>query len=439
MSGRAKARLDRVQGLLLADDIDIKALRAVCHSGVPDKAGMRASCWRLLLNYLPLSRARWPSFLEQQRDLYASFVKDLITDTHKQGGGVGSGGDAGSVTSSGSGSGSSNAGDADNSASATLTTEIDDPLGALALGGTHKETKWDQYFKDNQTLEQIDKDVRRLCPEFAFYQMTTGRDRPTPTPLRMRVNTATLASETLDMSRAGKLSRQGSSSAVGGGVTELEPTGMDEAHWEVIGRILFIYAKLNPGIGYVQGMNEILGPIYYVLATDPDVAFREHAEADAFFCFTALMSEMRDVFIKTLDDSSTGIGALMQRLVDTLRDVDPSLHSVMEEMQLRPQFYAFRWMTLLLSQEFQLPDVMRLWDSLFAAQDRSDYMLFLCVGMLQNVREVLLDGDFATSLKMLQSYPECDVARLIALADKLVERAEHMRKHEEYLRTGKLR
>ena len=26
----------------------------------------------------------------------------------------------------------------------------------------------------------------------------------------------------------------------------------DEAHWEVVERILFIYGKLNPGQGYVQ-------------------------------------------------------------------------------------------------------------------------------------------------------------------------------------------
>ena len=33
-------------------------------------------------------------------------------------------------------------------------------------------------------------------------------------------------------------------------------------------RVLFIYAKLNPGQGYVQGMNEIIGPLYYVFAND---------------------------------------------------------------------------------------------------------------------------------------------------------------------------
>ena len=47
-----------------------------------------------------------------------------------------------------------------------------------------------------------------------------------------------------------------------------------EAHWEVVQRILFVYAKLNPGQSYVQGMNEIIGPIYYVFANDPSIAFR---------------------------------------------------------------------------------------------------------------------------------------------------------------------
>lgn len=47
-----------------------------------------------------------------------------------------------------------------------------------------------------------------------------------------------------------------------------------DLHWEAIERILFIYAKLNPGVGYVQGMNEILGPLYYLLANDPNEVSR---------------------------------------------------------------------------------------------------------------------------------------------------------------------
>jgi hypothetical protein len=47
-----------------------------------------------------------------------------------------------------------------------------------------------------------------------------------------------------------------------------------EAHWEVVERILFVYSKLNSGQSYVQGMNEIIGPIYYTFATDSNLEWR---------------------------------------------------------------------------------------------------------------------------------------------------------------------
>jgi hypothetical protein len=34
--------------------------------------------------------------------------------------------------------------------------------------------------------------------------------------------------------------------------------------------ILTVFAKLNPGIRYVQGMNEILAPLFYIFKNDPD-------------------------------------------------------------------------------------------------------------------------------------------------------------------------
>lgn len=33
---------------------------------------------------------------------------------------------------------------------------------------------WNTYFKDNQVLLQIDKDVRRLCPDISFFQQATN-------------------------------------------------------------------------------------------------------------------------------------------------------------------------------------------------------------------------------------------------------------------------
>lgn len=32
------------------------------------------------------------------------------------------------------------------------------------------ESTWSTFFKDNEFLLQIDKDVRRLCPDISFFQ-----------------------------------------------------------------------------------------------------------------------------------------------------------------------------------------------------------------------------------------------------------------------------
>lgn len=39
---------------------------------------------------------------------------------------------------------------------------------------------------------------------------------------------------------------------------------------EAMRNIFLLFAKLNPAIRYVQGMNEVLAPIFYVFSTDPN-------------------------------------------------------------------------------------------------------------------------------------------------------------------------
>lgn len=42
-------------------------------------------------------------------------------------------------------------------------------------------------------------------------------------------------------------------------------------------RALFIFAKLNPGLTYVQGMNELYAPLYYLCAHESGADHAEHA------------------------------------------------------------------------------------------------------------------------------------------------------------------
>ena len=139
----------------------------------------------------------------------------------------------------------------------------------------------------------------------------------------------------------------------------LQVVGAQRLCLQEIKRALLIYAKLNPGIKYIQGMNEIYAPIYYHFATDTDRAAALHAEADAFFCFVELISEFRDNFCQHLvckhwkdcllhslrdtycwqlqdysllqDNTTVGIRSTITRLNDLLHEHDQELWQHLEQ------------------------------------------------------------------------------------------------------------
>lgn len=94
------------------------------------------------------------------------------------------------------------------------------------------------------------------------------------------------------------------------------------------------------------------------------------------------MGEIRDFFIKTLDESEGGIKQKMAQLSLLLKDKDPEVHRRLDEQNLFPQYYSFRWLTLILSQEFPLPDVVRIWDSIFSDDQRFDFLIRICCAMI---------------------------------------------------------
>ena len=70
-----------------------------------------------------------------------------------------------------------------------------------------------------------------------------------------------------------------------------------EIHSDVMERILYIYAKNNKDVGYVQGMNAILAPIYYCYSMD-NTCDKENIEADSFWSFSLLMDDIKKIFQK---------------------------------------------------------------------------------------------------------------------------------------------
>ncbi|KAL4192765.1 hypothetical protein AMTRI_Chr06g173600 [Amborella trichopoda] len=241
----------------------------------------------------------------------------------------------------------------------------------LSLG---KTSVWNQFFQDTEIAEQIDRDVKRTHPDMHFFSGDSALAR---------------------------------------------------SNQEALKNILLIFAKLNPGIRYVQGMNEVLAPLFYVFQNDPDEKSAAHAEADAFFCFVELLSGFRDHFCQQLDNSVVGIRSTITKLSQLLREHDEELWRHLEvTTKVNPQFYAFRWITLLLTQEFNFADSLHIWDTLLGDPDGPlETLLRICCAMLILIRRRLLAGDFTSNLKLLQNYPSANISHLLYVADKLRARA----------------
>ena len=111
-----------------------------------------------------------------------------------------------------------------------------------------------------------------------------------------------------------------------------------EAHSDALARILFIYAKLNAGIKYVQGMNEILAVLYYCFWRFGNEAIisTEYLESDVFFCFSNLMSEIKDGFMRDLDKEKNGIDGKCRAMLSILRLVDPPVCEKLDFERVNP-------------------------------------------------------------------------------------------------------
>ncbi|URE04585.1 TBC1 domain family member [Musa troglodytarum] len=202
---------------------------------------------------------------------------------------------------------------------------------------------------------------------------------------------------------------------------------------EAMRNILLLFAKLNPAIGYVQGMNEVLAPLYYVFRMNQEGEDASEAEADSFECFVQLLSGSVDHFCQQLDNSSVGIHSTLLHFSELLKANDGELWRHLDAskllielgmftfyMQMNPQFYAFRWITLLLTQEFELSSIMRIWDYLLSNPSGvQEVLLRVCCAMLLCVRHELVCGDFISNLKLLQHYPEVDLEHVLDVASHL--------------------
>lgn len=377
---------------LNSSNINYPILRKIIFEGLPDDIpSMRSLIWKLLLDYLSLNVNEWEESIDKKRAIYNEMKKNIFgkldIERLKRAGNKKIPEAEKNLNS--------------NSISTTPNQVIkkknisDHPLA------TTGNSKWKNYFDDLDLLEEIDKDVRRTRTNMHFFFMPA------------KSNLHNISSDQI-IEFADKKRNDPSSN-----VEKFLSKNSFDSNADVMCRILFIYGKNYPEIRYVQGMNEVLAPIYYAFSNDQNPYFYTNLEADCYICFENFMKEIKDIFIRSKDNLETGIHTRVKDLNLLLKMVDKEIFNHFAENKIEVGFFAFRWYTLFLTQEFEMPDILRLWDSILSEDDKFDFLNMVCLAIIKIKKIEIIQSDFAGIMLSMQNLDKMDVEKVIKVAESI--------------------
>lgn len=339
----------------------------------------RSICWKIFLECLPDSRSDWIIATRAMRHKYESLLAKTCHNPRME--------------------------------LDDLDLTYNNPLSQ------DEKSPWNQYFEDSELRIMIKQDVIRTFPEIEFFQTSDVQ--------AMMVN------------------------------------------------VLFHYARQHPQISYRQGMHELLAPIIFVLHNDqqaflhaleldyirefPDALrddLREllnpdYTEHDAFFLFNQVMDAVEswyswnENYVK-IDQFSfmpftktstlglhNGLGVKLCRINQSmLKAHDFAIYTHLENMEIPLHVFGIRWLRLLFGREFILPELLILWDAIFADSLAFNLVDYIFVAMLICIRKPLLNSDYAKCLSYLMKYP---AGRNVTY---ILQLALHLKDAKKYLKPG---
>mmetsp|Transcript_18854 Transcript_18854/g.27626 ORF Transcript_18854/g.27626 Transcript_18854/m.27626 type:complete len:305 (-) Transcript_18854:306-1220(-) len=188
-------------------------------------------------------------------------------------------------------------------------------------------------------------------------------------------------------------------------------------------RVLYTWAMRYPSASYVQGINDLVTPLFAVFLSekcndgnvnelvspdsDSDISVTEiisliptealeQVEADCFWCLSNILSGINDHYTP----EQPGLKRMIRRFELIMARIDADLCEHLLKNGVEFILFAFRWMNCLLVRELNLMCVIRMWDT-YLAQDSSngfdDFHIYVCASLLHR---------FSKDLKRRQDFEE---------------------------------
>ena len=131
------------------------------------------------------------------------------------------------------------------------------------------------------------------------------------------------------------------------------------------------------------------------------------------------MNQIKDNFNREKDNENMGITTRIKKLKKILKILDSQLFEHFEKFKVEYYTFAYRWFILFFSQEFLMIDILRLWDYLFAPDDKFLNCYFISLAVFELKRDELLISDLSGILSNLKSFNGLNVEEIISLAKKI--------------------
>ncbi|KAF1363957.1 GTPase-activating protein-like protein gyp7 [Lizonia empirigonia] len=147
-------------------------------------------------------------------------------------------------------------------------------------------------------------------------------------------------------------------------------------HLEQMKDMLLTYNEYNKDLGYVQGMSDLLAPIYAVMQDD----------AIAFWGFVGFMDRMERNFLR----DQSGMRKQLMTLDHLVQLMDPKLYLHLQSADSTNFFFFFRMLLVWYKREFEWADVLRLWESLWTDYYSGNFHIFIALAILEKHRDVIL-------------------------------------------------
>mmetsp|Transcript_47050 Transcript_47050/g.54232 ORF Transcript_47050/g.54232 Transcript_47050/m.54232 type:complete len:653 (+) Transcript_47050:40-1998(+) len=245
-----------------------------------------------------------------------------------------------------------------------------------------------------------------------------------------------------------------------------QPFFQDQKIRSILCSVLFLWSQQHPETGYRQGMNDLAAVFLYTLVHEiPEQRFtdtsdivnlltslnnRDHAEADTYYLFTALMEKGWETIFRPIDTAvmkrrgqventfgtesgteiSNGCNSISHQRMNTigtlLNLVDAPLFHHLDSQDVHHSLYVLKWIKLIFCREFHLADIQTFWDAIFADQFTNETVIkatalaaedsslglhslplinTICVAMILVLKTQLINGDNSTCLRRLMKYP----------------------------------